>query len=138
MNKKFFISWLIVFIVWMAGSFLVHGVLLGKEYASLPLMFRAEADSANYFHFMLLAHVSLSAALIWVYDRGRENKEWLTQGLRFGVSIAFLTAIPTYMIYYAVQPMPGAMVIKQVAFDGGLLLVLGALIAFLYRDEPTR
>ena len=28
MNKKFLIAWVVLFIAWMAGDFLVHGVLL--------------------------------------------------------------------------------------------------------------
>jgi hypothetical protein len=46
-----------------------------------------------------------------------------------------LTVVPTYTIYYVVQPMPGIHVVKQIVFDGALLLVLGAVVAFLYRNE---
>jgi hypothetical protein len=53
------------------------------------------------------------------------------------VAVAFLTVVPTYLIYYVVQPMPGAVVTKQIVFDGILILILGAIVAFLYR-EPAR
>ena len=43
--------------------------------------------------------------------------------------------VPTYTIYYVVQPMPGISVVKQMVFDGVLLLVLGAVAAFLYRNQ---
>ena len=83
---------------------------------------------------MLLAHVLLSGALVWIYSRGVEAAPWLGQGLRFGVAVAFLTVIPTYIIYYVVQPMPGMTVVKQIVFDGIVTLVLGAVVAFMYRD----
>ena len=134
MNKKFAIAWLVTFVVWMAGGFIVHGVLLHDDYARLPNLFRAEADAQRYFPFMLLAHAILAGALIWVYSRGVEAKPWLGQGIRFGCVIALLTVVPTYMIYYAVQPMPGIAVVKQIAFDVALLLILGATVAFLYRN----
>ena len=138
MNKKFFIAWVVVFIVWMVGSFIVHGTLLKADYAKLPNLFRPETDAQNYLPFMLLAHVIMSGALVWIYARGAEAKPWLPQGLRFGVVIALLTIVPTYMIYYAVQPMPGMHVVKQIVFDGVLMLVLGAVVAFLYRGpEPA-
>jgi len=41
--------------------------------------------------------------------------------------------VPTYLIYYVVQPMPGMTVVKQIVFDGILMLVLGAVVAFMYR-----
>lgn len=136
MNKKFFIAWIAIFIAWMAGSFVVHGVLLGAEYANLKQMFRNEADSQAYFPFMLLAHVIMAGAFVWIYARGAEAKPWLAQGLRFGAAIALLAVVATYMIYYAVQPMPGALVVKQIIFDSVLMLLLGSLVAFLYRS-PT-
>ena len=135
MSKRFFIAWLAIFVVWMAGSFIVHGVLLGADYAKLPNLFRPEADSQQYFPLMILAHVILAGAFAWIYSRGVEAKPWLGQGIRFGFVIALLTVVPTYLIYYVVQPMPGMHVVKQIVFDGVLLLVLGAVVAFLYRNH---
>lgn len=137
MNKKFFIAWVVIFIVWMVGSFIVHGTLLHTDYAKLPNLFRSEADSQQYFPLMILAHVIMSAALVWIYARGAEAKPWLPQGLRFGMVIALLTIVPTYMIYYVVQPMPGMHVVKQIIFDGILMLLLGAVVAFLYRGKES-
>ena len=135
MNKKFAIAWLAIFVVWMLGSFIVHGTLLHADYVKLPNLFRPDADAEQYFAFMILAHVILSGAFVWIYSRGVEAKPWFGQGLRFGLAIALLTVVPTYIIYYCVQPMPSALVVKQIVFDGALLLVLGAVAAFLYRDE---
>ena len=59
MDRKFAIAWLVVFVVWMAGSFVVHGVLLHADYASLSQLFRPEADAQRHFPFMILAHVIL-------------------------------------------------------------------------------
>ena len=135
MTIKFAIAWLASFVVWMVGSFIVHGVLLHDDYARLPSMFRTDADAEMYLPFMLLAHVILAGAFIWIYSRGVETKPWLGQGIRFGAVVALLTVVPTYLIYYAVQPMPGGVVLRQIAFDTALLLVLGATVAFLYRND---
>lgn len=137
MNKKFFIAWVVVFVAWMIGSFVVHGVLLGADYAKLPNLFRPEADSKQYFPLMILAHVILAGALVWIYARGVEAKPWAAQGLRFGVAVALLTVVPTYMIYYVVQPMPGLHVVKQIVFDGILMLALGAVVAFMFRNPEA-
>jgi len=134
MNKRFFIAWIVIFVVWMAGSFVVHATLLHDDYAKLSGLFRSEADSQAYFPLMILAHLLLSGAFVWIYSRGVEAKPWLPQGIRFGVAIALLTIVPTYIIYYVVQPMPGAVVVKQIVFDGILILILGVVAAFLYRQ----
>jgi hypothetical protein len=138
MDKKFFIAWGAIFVVWMAGSFVVHGVLLHDDYAKLPTLFRPEAEAQQYFPLMILAHIILAGAFAWIYSRGVEAAPWFPQGIRFGLAIALLTVVPTYLIYYVVQPMPGLHVVKQIVFDGILILILGVIAALIYRQPvPT-
>lgn len=133
MNKTFFIAWVVIFVARMAGSFVVHGTLLHDDYAKLSGLFRSDTEAQPYFPLMVLAHIILSGAFVWIYSRGVEAAPWLPQGIRFGVAVALLTVVPTYMIYYVVQPMPGPVVVKQVVFDGILMLILGMITAFIYR-----
>jgi hypothetical protein len=133
MTKGFFVAWLIVFIAWMIGSFIVHGTLLHSDYARLPQLFRPETEAREYFPLMLLAHAILAGAFVWIYSRGVENTPWLQQGFRFGLAVALLTVVPTYLIYYVVQPLPGSLVVKQIVFDGILIVILATIVAFLYR-----
>jgi hypothetical protein len=138
MKGKFVLAWLAVFIVMMAGGFVVHGTLLHADYQSVPNLFRTETEAQAKFPWMLLAHVILAGAFVWIYARGIEPKPWLAQGVRYGIAIALLTAVPMYMIYYAVQPMPGAIVVKQIVFDGILTVIVGIVVAFMYRDRAAR
>jgi len=135
MNKKFFIACVVIFAVWMAGDFVVHGVLLHADYAKVPHLFRPETEAQRYFPLMIVAHIIMAAAFTWIYTRGVEAKPWVGQGLRFGAAIALLTIVPWYTIYYVVQPMPGVHVVKQIVFSGILVLVLGTVVAFVYRNQ---
>ncbi|MDP2640637.1 MAG: hypothetical protein Q8Q16_08225 [Betaproteobacteria bacterium] len=58
-------------------------------------------------------------------------------GVRFGAAVALMTVVPTYTICCVVQPMLGIPVIKQIAFDGILLLILGAVVAFIHRGQKS-
>ena len=140
MNKKFIVAWLVLFVAWFIGSFVVHGVLLRSDYLQLTNLFRAEGDQQKYFPLMLLAHVILSGAFVWIYSRGAEAKPWLSQGVRFGVAVTLLAVVPTYLIYFVVQPMPGDVVVKQIVYDGILTVILGTIVAWFYRDtaKPLR
>lgn len=131
MNKKFLISVVVMFVLSMGLGFLVHGALLYQAYAQLPGLFRTPEDSQRYFPFMLLAHVSIAFGLAWIYQRGKEDRPFLGQGIRFGVAVAVLMTIPMYLIYYAVQPMPSALVYKQIVFDTLGNLVMGIVLAWL-------
>ena len=136
MNKRVLVAWVVVFVAWMAGSFLVHGVLLGADYTKLSNLFRQPPEAQKYFPLMILAHVFLSGAFVWIYARGLEARPWLGQGIRYGIVIAFLTSVPMYLIYYVVQPMPLETVLKQIVFDGLLVVVLGVVAAFVFRANP--
>jgi hypothetical protein len=137
MNKKFIVAWIVLFVAWFIGSFIVHGVLLHPDYLQLTNLFRTEGDQQKYFPLMLLAHVFLSAAFVWIYARGVEAKPWMRQGVRFGIAVALLTTVPTYMIYFVVQPMPGNVVVKQIVLDGVLMVILGVVVSWLYRDKAA-
>ena len=134
MNKKFVIAWIVLFVAWFMGSFIVHGLLLHSAYMQLTDLFRPEGEQQKYFPLMVLAHVILSGAFVWIYARGVEAKPWMAQGARFGLAVALLTSVPTYMIYFVVQPMPAQVVTKQILFDGILMVILGMIVAYMYRD----
>ena len=133
MNKKFLVAWLVLFVLYMAGGIVVHGILLNADYLATGLC--AEAEAQSMMHLMILAHVLMAGAFTWIYARGVENKPWLGQGLRFGLAVALLAVIPIYIIYYVVQPTPGALAVKQIVFDTIMTLILGAVVAFLYRGQ---
>ncbi len=121
----------------MAAGFVVHGVLLGAEYAKLPNLFRQPDDSQGYFGYMLFAHLLYSIAFVWIYRQGRTDRPFVAQGFRYGCAVALLTVIPTYLIYYAVQPMPGAIVARQIVFDSIGIVILGVMVAWLNREPAT-
>src|SRR6266571_456183 len=137
MNKKFFIAWMVLFIAWFAGSFVVHSTLLHDDYSKLTSLFRTEAEMQSYFPLMVLAHVIMAGAFVWIYSRGVEAAPWAPQGIRFGLAIALLTIVPNALIYYVVQPMPGMLVAKQIVFGGILMLILGMIAAFMYRQPAS-
>ena len=71
MDRKCLLGWLVVFVAWMAGSFVVHGALLGADYTALQgKLFRTPEDSHQYIPLMLLAHVLLAD-----FERGQEIAE---------------------------------------------------------------
>jgi len=131
--KKFFLAFVVVFVVGFGLSFVIHGMLLQEDYSKLPNLLRTEQDAQGYFHFMILANILYSLALVWIYAQGVSDKPWLGQGVRFGLAVWLLTAVPTYLIYYAVQPWPAVVICKSIGFDLVRILVIGVVAAALYR-----
>jgi len=100
---------------------------------ALPALYRSDEDSQNLFYYMLLAYALIGIGLTWIYRMGKSDQPWISQGIRFGIAIAILTTIPTYMLSYAVQPIPAILAVKQILFDSTTMLLMGILVAFVNR-----
>lgn len=139
MNKTFAWSVVAMFIALMVVGFVVHGVILGPQYAKLTYLFRTPEDAQAHFPYMLVAHIVMAIGWTWIYRIGRENKPWVGQGIRFGIAVALICTIPMYLIYFAVQPMPSDMVAMQVVLDTICSVILGLVVAAVNRDPlPAR
>src|SRR5882672_4124412 len=130
MSKKCIISAAVMFVMAWALSFVVHGWLLAADYAVTAGM-RPPAEAQQIIGYLILAQALFGIAFAWVYVQGREDKPWLAQGIRFGIAIAFLTVIPTYLIYHVVTPVPLALAIKQIAYDTVRVLLMGVVVAWI-------
>ena len=133
MTRKFWLSTVLLFVLSMALDFLIHGWHLHGAYQAMPAIFRSDADGQKYMGWMLLAHAFLAYAFVYMYLKGREDRPWLGQGLRFGFIVAVLTQIPTYLIHYAVQPLPGLLVAHQILLGTAACLIEGLAVAALNR-----
>jgi hypothetical protein len=121
-DRKLIISAVVMFVMAWALSFVVHGWLLSADYSVTPGM-RSPAEAQSI----------IGAAFAWVYAQGKEDRPWLAQGVRFGIAIALLTAIPTYLIYHVVTPVPLALAIKQIVYDTIRIVLMGIAVAWLNR-----
>lgn len=138
MDKRFWISGVVMSLAMFLLGFVVHVVLLGDDYKALTTLYRPEAESQNYFHYMVIAHVLMGFAMTWIYRQGIDtSKSAVSQGLRFGLAMALFAVIPWYMIYYAVQPIPASLAHKQMLFDGISMLLMGVLVAYLNPRSRT-
>jgi hypothetical protein len=117
MDKRFWISVAVMFVMFSATGFFVHGFLLAPDYTQLPSLFRTEQDQKTYFAFMWPADLFAAFAFVWIYVRIKQDRPFLMQGICYGLAITALMTVPKFLIYYAVQPMPGITVTKQIAFD---------------------
>ena len=130
-DKKFWISFVIALVVTMLGGGAVHAGWLAGDYAALPNIMRTAEDGDAHFHFMVIAHVLMAGGLAWIYRVGRKDGDWVGQGLRFGVAIALVSAVPYFMIYHGVAQFPMDLMVKQIIGDTVTLLAAGLAVAFV-------
>ena len=135
MGKKFWISGIVAGVLYYVLGFLVHGMILHGEYAQLPNLFRTEAEAMSRMPIMILANLMMGLAFAWIYRQGiTAGAPGLAQGVRFGIAVAFMSAIPMYLIYYVVQPWPNIVVVKQIILETICITLVGIVVAWLNRS----
>lgn len=140
MDKRFWICGILVSITAMLLDFVVHGWLLQGDYNALATsgIMRAPVDAQHYLPYMLGAHLLIGFGLTWLYRKGADTGRPATgQGLRFGTAVAVMSTIPGYLIYYAVQPLPEMLVLRQVLYSTAAMLLLGMLLGWLNPGRKT-
>ena len=138
MDKRFWFCGLVVSIAAMVLDFIIHGLMLQVDYAALVPsgLVRGPEAGAQYLPWMLLAHVGIGFGLTALYRAFHPAPTSdVRQGLRFGALMALATTMPGYLIYFAVQPWPAMVVLKQIVLSTVAMLLLGLLLAWL---QPRR
>jgi hypothetical protein len=130
---KLVISSVVMFVMAFALSWFVHGYLLQGDYMQMLGWMRKPEDTHSLMPWMILAHALFAVAFSWIYLRGREDKPWLAQGIRYGLAIAVLTIAPTYLIYHVVTPVPLVVAFKQIIFDSVRVVLMGVVLAWINR-----
>ena len=136
MRKRFWICGIVMAFASLLWAFLTHALLLQADYDALGAMYRTAADGERHFPWLLLAHALVGFAMTWIFAQGVDrDRATLRQGLRFGLAMALFSTVPGSLLQYAVQPLPGALVARQVVLGTLAMLLLGMLLAWL---QPRR
>ena|SRR2546421_13107771 len=105
----------------------VHGFVLSGDYAPFyGQLLRSQPGIP-----MLLlpvAHLSAVAALVWIFGRLELKGGTAAQGVTLGLIGFFAGQAPLWLIWYAEQPWPVSLVVKQLALELVSSLIIGMTI----------
>jgi hypothetical protein len=134
-NKTFWIGFIVIYVVYQALSFLVHGVLLEQHYAALSDVFRPRAEMDEMMWLMFISAALYLYLFCRIFVGGYEGKG-VGEGVRFGLLIGLFLSIPMALDQYVVYPITPALAVLW--FVSGVLsfVIVGAIFAAIYR--PTR
>jgi hypothetical protein len=134
MTNKILLGGVVVFIVWEILDFVIHGIILGATYATLPNVFRPQADMKMGLMAVavLLAAIAFAAAYAWFV-----NPKGALTGLKFGLVLGFGGGVS--MGYGSFSSMPIPYFLALVWFLGTWLefAVGGLLVGLLIRPAPA-
>lgn len=134
-TKKYLLAVLVVFIAHSALGYLIHNLLLSKDYETLNFV-REFGDFAAKLPFLYLANLIFAAVLCFIYTRAYEpGQNWFLQGLVFGLLIGLLF-VPATLIGYVTLPLSGWLTLKLGAMNFAHILFSALVAAAFYRLPP--
>lgn len=135
--KRFTWTVIAVFLVAQVFAIVIHGFILGAAYRPFYGTLLRPMDAAGgpqwMVAFLPLAHLAMAVAFVALYSRWVRPGPDIPQGLRFGVLAWLFGPVPMYLLWFAEQPWPLSLTIRQLALDLVTMLVLGTLAAMLYK-----
>lgn len=135
-TKQYLIAALAVFVAYSGLAFLIHEVILAADYEPMiGSTLRSLEEFGQRMPFLYLSNLVFALAFCLIYAKGYEpRKNWIGQGLRYGLIVGTLLA-PFAVTEYVVYPVASALALKWVVF-GYLQIVISALVAAgLYHPE---
>ncbi|MGH7753013.1 MAG: hypothetical protein ACREN5_09365, partial [Gemmatimonadales bacterium] len=81
-RKQFWLAALVVFVGLAAMDYLIHAVMLARDYALIPAMWRPETEAAQYWPFRIVGWAVFAVAFVWTFGKGMSMLGATGQGLR--------------------------------------------------------
>ena len=118
---------------------IIHGFVLAADYAPYyGTLLRGGADPAWQFALLPLAHLAWVGGLVWVYLRVTFSGSLVAQGLKLGFLGWVIGQVPLWLLWFAEQPWPTGLVVKQLALELVSSLLVGITIALCARGSGAR
>ena len=124
------------FVVSQILATITHGFVLATDYARYEgTLLRSEVVWQMLF--LPIAHLSFVSVLAWVATRLRLDGSVAARGVALGVIGWGMAQVPLWLIWYAEQPWPGSLVVKQLGLELVASIVVGLTIAAVLRSQAS-
>ena len=95
-------------------------------------------DSAWQFIFLPVAHLSFIIGLMWVYTHAPIKGSAARQGVFLGFLAWMMGQVPLWLIWYAEQPWPDSLIVKQLGLELISSILIGLTITFTAPQHAIR
>ncbi len=112
---------------------LIHGFVLAGDYAPYygSLLRSGEDGPGAQMLLLPVAHLCFIFGLVWIFARLPLAGSAPVRGLKIGVLGWLVGQAPVWLLWYAEQPWPGELVLKQLVLELAAALVVGLTIALV-------
>ena len=133
--QKFFITFIVLYIVTSVLGFLIHGLWLSSQYEQLSGVWRGDMDKFMWVQYVTGAFYCFF--FVFIFARGQENKG-IMEGIRYGLIIWGFYTIPTVYNQFMIYPLPYNLIMEWLFSDLVVVVILGILTAVLYKPKKVK
>ena len=135
--KKWLIASVVAFVALSIMEWIVHGSILASAYQANAKYWLPEATMRERMWAIWLGQLIYAGMFTLIYAKGCEGKPGLGEGFRYGLYVAFLTALPRFFIEYAVAPYPANVSVTWLVAGVTESVIIGLIVGALYKKgEP--
>lgn len=137
-SKRFWIAFVVVFVILEATSYLIHGVILGPTYESegIKEVFRsAEEMSANMW-IMWVTDIIWAFFFTFIFVKGYENKG-IMEGIKYGIYMGIFFSLVIAYQNYTVLPIPYSLALQWFIYGLIQCIILGIVAAAIYKPKEV-
>jgi hypothetical protein len=134
--SRIVLSTFAAFVVSQVLAGVIHGFILAADYAPYYGSLLRSTDSDSWQVLLLpISHFAFICGLMWVYARMQLRGSAITQGLKLGFLAWLMGQVPLWLVWYAEQPWPGSLVVKQLGLELVSSIAIGLTIVFTARQQ---
>jgi len=142
MSTKRFIGTIVaVFFIAQVFAIVIHGFILGADYRPFYGTLLRPMDAAGgpqwMVAFLPISHLAMAIAFVALFSRWVRPGPEIPQGLRFSVLAWLFGPVPMYLLWFAEQPWPLRLTIKQLVLELFTMVVLGTVTSMLYKPAAS-
>ena len=139
MNKnKFWIAFIVIFVVLEVTNFIIHGTLLSSTYQSegIKEIFRNMEEMESKMWIMWLTDIIWAFFFTFIFVKGYENKG-IMEGIKYGIYMGIFVSLVFSYQSYVVYPLPYSLVFQWFLFGLIQCILLGIVAALIYKPKPS-
>jgi hypothetical protein len=134
--KRFILAFFAAYIFIFFWGWLLNGVFLKDVYAETPNLWRPQSEMMSLFHWIIIGQALVVFGFVMIYASG-----FAGGGVAAGVKLGLLleiAAIGMRLGFYAVQPIPGKLILYGSISGLVEMIIVGALVGAIYKPGSPR
>jgi hypothetical protein len=133
--KRFIIAFIAAYLFLFIWGWLFNGVVLKDVYSETPNLWRSQSEMMSLFLWIIIGQALIVFGFVAIYSSGFAGGGVIA-GIRLGILLE-IAAIGMRMGFYAVQPIPGKLILYGSL--GGLIemIIVGAMVGAIYKPATS-